>query len=201
MSVADGGDTPELSEIFDAAIDGTLAGVRTSLPGEVLAYDAVSNRATVRVQIPEAEVGESGERTTKVITIPDVPVAHLGWGSVRIKIPVRKGAQCKLSFASSCLASWKQDGRLTDPQDDRHHHDADVVCEPWMMVGIEDDDAQIEFTDGGEIRAGGSEPLVTRAEFLAHGHPTAGTGAPSAPISVSPPGSSVTFPGTPRLRG
>lgn len=54
-----------------------------------------------------------------------------------------------------------------------------------------------------EIRAanGVAVPLVTRAEFLGHGHLFAGTGAPSAPVAVTPPGSSITFPGTSVLKG
>lgn len=47
----------------------------------------------------------------------------------------------------------------------------------------------------------GAEPLVTRAEFLSHGHPTAGTGAVSPPIIAPAPGSAVTFPGTVVLKG
>jgi len=55
-----------------------------------------------------------------------------------------------------------------------------------------------------EIRTpgGAAVPLLTRAEFLRHGHATAGTGTPSPPIDVSPlVGSSVTFPGTSVLKG
>lgn len=196
----DSGDTPSLSEVLEAAAEGYINGIRTGLPGQVLSYDSDSHRATVQVQVLEAEFGESGDRVTKTIVIPDVPVAHLGFGSIRIKIPVTKGAQCWLSFSSSCLVAFKQAGRLADPQDDRHHHIADVIVEPWSTVAMQDDAAMIEFSVDGLVKIGGDEPLVKRSEFLGHTHATAGTGTPSPPITGTP-GSSATFPGTSKLRG
>jgi hypothetical protein len=53
-----------------------------------------------------------------------------------------------------------------------------------------------------EIRATGgvAGPLVTRAEFLSHGHATAANGPVSPPILAPAPGSAVTFPGTTILK-
>lgn len=61
-----------------------------------------------------------------------------------------------------------------------------------IIVG---DEVHVTTSDGGT-----SEPLVKRSEFLNHGHATAGTGTPSAPIAVTPSGSDITFPGTDSLR-
>lgn len=44
--------------------------------------------------------------------------------------------------------------------------------------------------------AGGTEPLVTRSEFLGHTHLTAGTGAPTPPTKTATPGLETDFPGT-----
>ncbi len=145
--MSDDSDTPGLPEVLLAAMAGAVDGLRTSLPGQILAYDEAENRATVQVLVQDPEFGESGERVVKTITLTDVPVAHLGLGSVRIRVKVTRGAPCWLSFSSSCLAVWKQSGKLADPGDDRRHHEADVVAEPWMSIGIKTDAPLIDFDD------------------------------------------------------
>lgn len=195
-------DVPTLSEVLDAAIRGVLDDVRVCLPGKITAYDASTRRATVQVLTMDAYTAEDGARTPSPIPpLTDVPVAHYGSGAIRIKVPVSAGDRCWLMFASSSIARLKAGASgAYDPGDDRHHSIADAVALPLVVVGDDEADAMIEFTPT-EIRCGGTEPLVTRSEFLSHTHATAGTGAPSPPIVGAAPGSSATFPGTPKLRG
>jgi hypothetical protein len=195
-------DNPTLGDVFEAAFRKTLSGLRTWLPGEIRAYDAVGRRATVQIMAPDGWVDETGARQTSTPPpLTDVPVPPCGSGSTRVKFPIRVGDPCIVLFSSSCLTAYKATGRLLDHGDDRHHHESDAIAIPMPRItGNVEDDAMIEFTDDGLIRAGGDEPLVTRAEFLGHTHATAGAGTPSPPIS-GPPGSAVTFPGTPKLRG
>lgn len=196
-------DDPTLGDLFEAAKRKALSGLRTWLPGEIRSYDADSRRATVQVMVPDGWIDEVGERQTSTLKpMTDVLVAPCGSGSTRVKFPIRPGDPCIVLFSSSCLTAYKATGRLLDPGDDRHHHEADALAIPMpRVVGAVENEAMIEFTDSGLIRAGGDEPLVTRAEFLSHGHPTAGTGPVSAPVTAAPAGSAVTFPGTPVLRG
>lgn len=199
-------DAPTLGDVLQAAIDGAVGNVRTGLPGVIKSYDADKRRATCQVLVPDAVYDEKDARTTETITLTDVPVLALGAGTVRVKVPIKPGCPCWLMFSSSCIARLKATGRMEvqDAGDDRRHHEADVVAMPipTLAAAAADDDAVIEFTDDGLIKAGGDEPLLTRAEFLRHGHATAGTGTPSPPIDVSPAtGLPADFPGTPRLRG
>lgn len=200
-------DTPSLGEVILAAIESAVGDIRTTLPGVILAYDPDTERGTVQALIPDGVFDEGDARTPVAIpTMSDVPVLGIGAGTLRIKVPIKKGCPCLLLFSSSCIARLKATGRIevADPGDDRRHHEADVFAMPvtgYSAAKHDDPDAMIEFTDTGLIRAGGDEPLVTRAEFLAHGHPTAGTGPASAPVVVTPAASAVTFPGTPKLRG
>lgn len=196
-------DSPTLGDVFDAAFRKALRGLRVAMPGEIRSYDASTRRATVQPMIPDGWIDEDGERqATTLRPLTDVPVAQTGSGSVRVKFPIRPGDPCWLIFSSSCLTAWKASGRLLDPGDDRHHHEADAIAIPIARVtgSPPEDDTMIEFTDDNLIRAGGDEPLVRRSEFLGHTHATAGTGTPSPPIS-GPPGSAATFPGTDKLRG
>lgn len=63
-----------------------------------------------------------------------------------------------------------------------------------------DGDIIVRAAPGREVLvddgSGGTEPVVTRTEFLNHGHATAGTGPVSPPIASPTPGSAVDFPGT-----
>ena len=200
------GKIPTLSEVLEAAIDGKLDDVRVSLPGRIESYNAERRRATVQVLIMDRHVdGDGVQRAVSIAQLTDVPVAHLGMGTVRIKFPIRSGDPCWLSFASSSIAKLKAAARavVVDPGDDRHHHLTDAIAEPWSYLAEDEDEAMIEFTLDGKIRAGGDEPLMTRAEFLSHGHASAAPGPVSPPIlHPSPlPGVDPTFPGSSRLRG
>lgn len=198
-------DAPSLTDVLEAAIRGALLGARVSLPGRIEAYDSDTRRATVQPLVMDGSINEDGERKTIAIApITDVPVAFMGSGAIRIKMPVRVGDPCWLTFSSSALARWKStDGRtVVDPGDDRRHHAADAIAIPLVTVGDGvEDEVMIEFTDDGLIRAGGDEPLVTRKEFLGHTHATAPLGPPTPPQVIAPPASEQLFPGTKKLRG
>ena len=201
-----GSDTPLLVEVLEAAIEGYVNDLRVCMAGRIEAYDANTRRATVQILVQDRFIGEDGE--LRQVTIPqltDCPVLGIGSGTVRILYPIKPGSQCWVMFSSSSLARLKSSSNttaVTDPGDDRHHHEADavVIPIPSLSASKSSDATLIEFTDDGLIKAGGDDPLVKRSEFLAHTHATAGTGTPSPPIS-GPPGSAATFPGTPKLRG
>lgn len=73
-------------------------------------------------------------------------------------------------------------------------------AEPGEVVVYNNAGAKITMTKLGDIKlqaapgrqifaddgSGGSGPLVTQAQFLNHAHATAGTGAPSPPVALSP---------------
>lgn len=194
-----------LAQVLEAIGNRLLAKARTSLPAQILAYNKDTGKCTVQVLPFDIEVDGDGNReTVKITPLPDVPYAQLGSGTVRIKIPVRKGDRCWLSVSSSSIARLKAGARgAHDPGTDRHHHLADAIAEPWTYLGEDEDDAMIEFTESGEIHAGGDSALVTRAEFLSHGHATAAPGPVSPPVlhPTAPPGSDPAFPGTQILKG
>lgn len=202
-------DAPTLAELLESAIDGSISGVRVALPGRIEAYDGTTRRATVQVLIMDAYAAEDGTRTAVSLKpLADVPVVGIGSRGVRIKFPVRKGDLCMLLFSSSSIAACKATGRLADPGDDRHHHLADAIAIPWVLGfggspkdgdGDGDEDAMIEFTASGLIRAGGDQPLVTKAEFEAHVHTVATTGTATAQTGTAAAPLPIT--GTPKLRG
>ncbi len=193
--------TPTLAEALTGALDSRLSDVFTALPGRVEKYSSSTRRADVKPLIKRTTLDEEGNRIAESLpVITDVPVMFPGSGGVRVSFPVAVGDVVLLVFASASLDKWLDRGGEVDPLSDRRHSLSDAIAIPGLTARTSDADPMIEFTSNGQIHAGGSEPLVLRSEFLAHTHATAGTGAPSPPISGAP-GSAVTFPGTAVLKG
>lgn len=162
-------DSPTLADVFEAAIDAALKDVRVWLPGEVRSYDAVSRRAIIQVMVPDGWIEEDGQRrTTTLKPMTDVPAALCGSGSTRVKFPIRPGDPCLVLFSSSCITAYKATGRLIDHGDDRHHHEADAFFVPMpRVVGEVEGDPMIEFTEDGEIHAGGDQDLALKQDVTA----------------------------------
>lgn len=128
-------ETPEWEAIIRIALQGALAGVRTTLPGRITAYDATKQMASVQPLIREARVDETGvERYEDLPQIHSVPVMFVGPPVGRITWPVRVGDLCALWFASSSLDQWILRGTTStvDPRDPRHHDLNDAIA----MVGL-----------------------------------------------------------------
>lgn len=210
--------TPTLAEVLGAALDASARGLRVALPARVESYDPATQQVSAQPLVLEGFVGEDGERATERLpVINGVPVVFPGAGGFRVTFPVAVGDTVLLVFSSSSIDRWLALGGEVDPQDDRRHSINDAVAIPGlrdfahslastpstMSLG-KDGGPTIEIS-GTDIQAGGSNNLVTRAEFLSHGHPIIATGAISpcaGPVSGAPPaGSAVTFPGTQVLKG
>lgn len=179
--------TPTLSEVLDRAIRTRLAGLRVGLPARVESYDAAKHKASVQPLILEGYEGEDGERAVERLpVINDVPVIFPGSGGTRVKFPIAKGDTVFLTFASSSLDRWLVTGGEVDPADERRHDLSDAVAIPGLMdfAHVSDHTPMIEFT-ATEIRAGGTQALVTKTEFDNHVHlcPAGTSGSPTVPAT------------------
>ena len=90
-----------------------------------------------------------------------------------------------LVFCSASLDKWLDRGGEVDPLSDRRHALSDAIAFTGLQSRATDANPQIEFTASGEIHAGGSDELVTFAEFMRHTHVTAGTGSPVTPTPIT----------------
>lgn len=148
--------TPTLAEVLEAAVAGALDDARVVLPGRIESYNSSTRRATVQVLPMDGFVGEDGaRRAVAAATLQDVPVGFVGSGSIRIGFDPSPGDQCWLLFASSSIAKLKATGRIApyDPGDDRHHHIADAIAIPWVVVGDAGTAPLIWFT-GTQVQLG-----------------------------------------------
>jgi len=161
----------------------------------VVGYDQTTNSVAVKPLIEDSRIANGSRTTLALPVINEVPVAFPNGGGYRITFPIQVGDVGWLMFADRSLDAWLATGREVDPVDDRDHDLNDAVFYPGtrpygnalnaptdcMSIGA--DDGPVIEIDGSEIRVGGAGAvsLVTKAEFDAHVHATAGTGAPSTP--------------------
>lgn len=157
-------ETPGWETIIRLALEGALAGVRTTLPGVIAAYDKTTQLASVQPLIKEMQLTEGGK--TEMVEIPQThtaPVMFVGPGRGRITFPVKVGDPCILWFSSSCLSQWKQ-RKVNKPVDEknlRHHDLSDAIA----MVGLysaaptdaPDDAVVVHLDDDIDLKLGGSD--------------------------------------------
>lgn len=201
--------TPSLLEVLRAVVEARLADVRVSMPARVVSYDATRQAVSVKPIIRQGRIDSTGERVADSLpVIENVPVVFPGAGGFRVTFPVAAGDTVLLVFSEQSLDKWLAlGGRDTDPLDDRRHDLTDAVAVPGlrsfadaldsaptdsMSIG-KDGGPTIEITDS-EIKAGGTERLVTKAEFDAHFHSD-----PVSGVTSTPNNSPIT--GTDKLRG
>jgi protein gp138 len=199
--------TPSLADFMTSAIASFMDGQHVAYPGRVESYDRATNSCSVQPVIKRGYLDEPGDRAVEALpVINHVPVAYFRAGGFAIHASLSPGDYVLLVIASGSLDKWLRGGGVVDPGDDRRGNLTDAMAIPGIFPlgdaidGTSDDHMTITAPSGGEIRIGGSSPLVTRAEFLGHTHATAGTGTPSPPIPGTA-GSALDFPGTTVLKG
>lgn len=204
--------TPNMAEILDRVIaDRLKESFGGWLPARVTSYNASTNRAGIQVLILDDYEDEEGVRRTEQFpVINDVPVGFVSLGGkFCIRSTVSVGDEGMALFPARPTGKWLNAGGLVDPEDDSHHDFNGAVFLPFRLSagGTNGDPAII--ISATDIQIGGNKNLVTRDEFLGHRHNFAATGAvnpTSGPVnspSITAPttGSSVTFPGTQKLKG
>lgn len=145
--------TPTLREFVERKIDARLAGLRQSLPAEVIAYDPKSGTVTAQALIDPAHVDEAGvRRSERLPVVTDVPVVFFGGAGTRDSFPLDRGDIVLLIVASSSIARWKVTGKGGDPGDDRHHRLSDAMALPFSRGKTHESARVIE---GDDIRLGG----------------------------------------------
>lgn len=194
---------PSLEGVFTAHGDAVLRSMHGCLPGVIVSYDPATGSASVQPSIMEGEIDENEDRVTAVLPIiNDVPVWAFGTAQVRIKLPLAAGDPVLIVWAGRSLDVWKQTsgGGPVDPGNDSSFDYNDCFCFPGRpsFQNISDHPAQIEFTSN-TVNIGGTNRLVTKADFDAHTHAVATTGTSTAQTgTAAPPAPAV---GTPVLRG
>lgn len=117
------------TDIIRQAVDAKLCNVHTALPGIVVDYDPVTNKATIQPALNK-------NYSSGVIPMPileNVPIMFPNF----IKFPVVEGDYVLLIFAERSLDLWLSVGGQVTPTDPRKFDLSDAIAIPGLMPFVE----------------------------------------------------------------
>jgi hypothetical protein len=178
--------TPNLTQVFEAAIDAAKADTRVSLPGVFTAVASNGKTGSVKPAVGPDPV------------IPDVPILFPQAAGFRMTWPVKTGDPCLLVFGDRSLEEWQSAGgtKAVSPADERRHDLTDAVAIPIGMggpatgrsndVSISLGAAEVRLQPGGRVAIGTSsveliDSLIQLIDGLAGAAFVDGTAAPCLP--------------------
>lgn len=127
------GQTPDIADVIDDAIDLRLDDVYTSMPGIVASYDPATQSASVQPAVDHTYENERGERVTERLPIiKSVPIKFQGSGPYRITFPIAAGDPVLLVFTSCPLGAWLAKGGIVRNRDARRFKLGDAIAIPGL---------------------------------------------------------------------
>ncbi len=144
-------------ELLGELIDGMLLRLWTATPGQVVAYDAASQTATVQ-PLPYEWDGDGGQEALPVL--PGVPVMFPRGNGFAMTWPLAKGDHVLLVFCRRSIERWRASGSNGDPQSDRRHNISDAFAIPGAfhaggkLADVPTSDVEIREPTGGIIKVG-----------------------------------------------
>jgi hypothetical protein len=197
----------DLGEAILAALDGRQVNIWTALPAIVESYDPT--KLTITAQ-PVIKINfRSAAGTFSWVDMPlliDVPVVFPSAGGLSITLPLAKGDEVLVVFASRCIDGWWEQGGVQLPPELRFHDLSDGFAIPGprsqvrLLSGVSATNLQIRTEDGSafiEITPAGKVTINVPAEgltingnvtvtgsILATGEVTANTAGVAIPLST-----------------
>lgn len=165
--------TPSDAEVIADAIDSALIDVHVALPGCVQSYDATTQTATIQLQVKRVLPTDDPNTlfaTEDLPVLENVPVEFLRSKAFAVTMPLSAGDYGLVVFSEMSLDQWRSKGTNTSPGDIGRHTLTGGVFRPGlnpnkdklvnaahptnMVVGLDDDNAQIHVTPAGSILIG-----------------------------------------------
>lgn len=173
-----------------AFLQAELRKVNTSLPGEVVKYNPITQTADIRPMLKSSH-------NEDLPVIHDVPVVFPGGGGYKITFPLVRGDSVLLTCAQSSIDAWLDKAQLLDRPNANTFSLADAVAFPGVLaIGRASDQVGDAFILSGDtvllgskdasdpiVRQSDIKPLVTWAESHTHLETGGTTNSPT----LSPP--------------
>lgn len=147
--------------------------INTAIPGEIIAFDPVTQTASVNIAIQ----AQHHDTRVPVTTLPGVPVMFPGVMGFVITFPIKTfPCPCMLVFQQRSIDEWHTEGGVVDPLDNRSHDMSDAVCIPGlrhskqaiadfnnenMELRSEDGSTKVVIADGKIALTNGEAELVS----------------------------------------
>jgi len=141
-----------ISQIFSNSVWSILSNVHTSLPGIIVSFDPILNKASVQPALNKKF--DTGEMTMPILE--NVPIIFPSSGNFSMTFPINVGDYVLLVFSERSLDLWKSVGGQVTPNDPRKFSLSDAIAIPGLMPLTENStndnqDFVIKFADS-EIR-------------------------------------------------
>lgn len=117
-----------LSGVLNSNFFELMKGVYTSIPGHIVAFDPVTQRAQVQIGIERVLTGEVSEIPR---VIEDVPVNFQG-GDYVLEHEISKGTEGAIYFSQRCIDGWKNSGGVAANPLARFHDAQDCYFVPGI---------------------------------------------------------------------
>lgn len=130
----------------------------TTMPGEIVSYDADNRRASVVLGIQMGVRGDDGEVTAKDRPIiHHAPVVFPSGGGFDLRWPLEKGDKVMVHFSMRCMDDWLDTGRRLPPRFPWKHDINDAIVVPGLTPFSEassgpSDEMVLEHESGIKIR-------------------------------------------------
>jgi hypothetical protein len=115
----------------------TKLGIRTAVPSRVVAYDAVTQRATVQPDILAVMNTETGIQPQLPIELVEIPIAWPRTKLGYLTFPLAKGDTGLLVVSDRSIDKWSTKGVPTDPGFNHTHNMIDGVFYPGLHSDID----------------------------------------------------------------
>lgn len=127
----------QLVDALTQAIETKTSQINTNMPGTIVSYDALSNRATVRATIPKRLHFNEPLEGPQIVQVP-VEWPASGGGKSSLTMPLQPGDGVELHFQQRSIENWL-DGNNNFPDDPRQFDLSDCIavpgCAPNGIIG------------------------------------------------------------------
>ena len=122
-------------------IETSMSEMNTQIPGTIVSYDAKTNRAVVKPDLPKRIASDESLPAPNIVEVPII-WASSGGGSSTLTMPIKPGDGVMLSFQQRSMEGWLS-GNKDMPDDPRQFDLSDCVaipgCQPNGIVGHPED--------------------------------------------------------------
>ena len=155
-----------------------MLGLNTSMPGEVVRYDAANRRADVRGQL--ALILDDGTQIERPV-ISNVPVVFPVAAEFALLYPLEVGDSVLLVFSMRGLSRWKATHGMTAPDTEGMLSQQDAIAipgfgpagahEPDIRITSDTDGLTVQRANGERVRfnAGGGITILSAGEITITG--------------------------------
>jgi len=153
--------SPSLEELLRMAVTYHLEEVHTTLPGRIVKFDPVDQRAEVQPLIERLiETEDGGEICETLPPITDVPVQYPRTKKFVISFPLEPGDLVTLHFTERSIDKWlgSKDGDIINPDDFLRHDLSSAIAVPGVypfslpIKNFDNEAVTIGLQDGTIVR-------------------------------------------------